>query len=112
MRREPHSCILPSCKERPENRVMPFRMSSLAVLLLLTCACLPGCREKVPDEEIRAEETEAPGPAAGEMPRMARDTSGKLKWQDRPLAEGARVPTFEGLPADGPAIVVFYRGHW
>jgi hypothetical protein len=37
---------------------------------------------------------------------------GKVKAKDKPLIVGETAPAVEGLPAQRPLAVVFYRGHW
>lgn len=59
--------------------------------------------------------TDAPGAPHREQidaEREAQVAAVRLEPRSRPLEVGATAPDFAALPARGPAIVVFYRGHW
>lgn len=79
-----------------------LRLAALSPLfLLLVAAC---GREAPPAASGPHREVIAPE-------KLERAATVDLEKRDRPLAEGEQAPPGLDLPP-GPAIVVFFRGHW
>jgi hypothetical protein len=73
-----------------------MKIPSLLCLALL----LSACGEPAPT---------APSAGGGEASSVAPPT---LVARSEPLATGDVAPAFDGLPAGGKTVLVFYRGPW
>ena len=82
-----------------------LRHTLLGLGLGLALACT-GCGEDVADAEGR------PYRERIDPEREADVAKRRLEPREDPFEIGETAPAFDALPGTGPAIVVFYRGHW
>lgn len=74
------------------------------LLALMAAVLLTACGDRAPTATPSADRGTGTSDSTGQ-------SSAPLTARTTPLPVGHLAPAFDGL-SDGPAVLVFYRGHW